>query len=61
MVICKKCGTTDCISSKEYKKHIKISGAGVLSISSAILMKSCKWRQQLNSLIELRELRIKCK
>lgn len=44
---CPKCGTMDCITSEEYRKHIKIGGAGQLSVDSKILTKSCKFRQQL--------------
>jgi len=47
---CPKCGTVDCISSEEYRKHIRIEGAGVLQVDSNILTKSCKFRQQLKQL-----------
>ena len=52
---CPKCGTTDCISSEEYKRKIRIEGAGVMSIDSNILAQSCKFRQQVKLLRETRD------
>lgn len=46
---CPKCGTTDCST----KARFSISGAGVLSTTSQDIMKSCKFRQQLNALERL--------
>lgn len=51
--ICPKCGTDDCLSMNEYQKHIKITGAGVLSVESKYIFKSCKARQQLKALQHL--------
>ena len=48
--ICPECGTTDCMSEEEYQKHIKITGAGVLSVDSSLFFKTCKGRQQLKAM-----------
>jgi len=44
--LCPKCNTTDCISLTEYRKHLKISGAGVMSVPAKIVNKTCNTRQQ---------------
>ena len=47
--MCPKCGTTDCLSHEEYLKHVKITGAGCISVDSNIIYKTCRGRQQLNA------------
>ena len=50
---CPECGSFDCIPLEEYQRKIKISGAGVLSVSSADLLQCCNVRQQLNIMKEI--------
>lgn len=45
-VKCERCGTYDCISSEEYRKHIKYNRGGV-SVDPNILSRTCNFRRQL--------------
>ena len=52
---CPKCGASDCISNEEYKQHIKISGAGVMSVESKWVVRTCRYKQQVNALDKIIE------
>jgi hypothetical protein len=51
--VCPDCGTTDCISLKEYQKRIKV-GNGGFSISAVELLQCCNARQQMNKAREIK-------
>ena len=54
---CPKCGTVGCMSSKEYKKHLEVTGAGQLRVrgGASTLVKTCKFRQDMKKMREFRE------
>jgi hypothetical protein len=51
--VCPDCGTTDCISLKEYQKRIKVENNG-FSINPIVILQCCNARQQMNKIREIK-------